>query len=153
MSNYTLFKIKFSSYIYLFMYGPRQTDSISLITFTSYLSRIYFAICLNYMQCVNQFSEKQYNTRFETFFELNNNYFLHSLCRYYPLLLLIFIVMFYFNIPGRIMYCCGKSLFEFEYDKKNSDIENGHKYLMSLNKKLGGKQLEYNDFKMFENMD
>jgi len=153
MSNYTLFKIKFSSYIYLFMYGPRQTDSISLITFTSYLSRIYFAICLNYMQCVNQFSEKQYNTRFETFFELNNNYFLHSLCRYYPLLLLIFIVMFYFNIPGRIMYCCGKSLFEFEYDKKNSDIENGHKYLMSLNKKLGGKKLEYNDFKMFENMD
>jgi len=153
MSNYTLFKIKFSSYIYLFMYGPRQTDSISLITFTSYLSRIYFAICINYMQCINQFSEKQYNTRFETFFELNTNYFLLSLCRYYPLLLFIFIVMFYFNIPGRIMYCCGKSLFEFDNEKKNSDIENGHKYLMSLNKKLGGKNLEYNDIKMFENMD
>jgi len=51
------------------------------------------------------------------------------------------------------MYCCGKSLFEFDNEKKNSDIENGHKYLMSLNKKLGGKNLEYNDIKMFENMD
>ena len=53
------------------MYGPRQTDSISLITFTSYLSRIYFAICINYMMAVNQFSERQYSSKFEAFFDLN----------------------------------------------------------------------------------
>ena len=54
------------------MYGPRQTDSVSLITFSSYLSRLYFAICLNFMQAINQFSKYQYRTNFEYFFGLNN---------------------------------------------------------------------------------
>ena len=152
MSNYTLFKIK-SSYIYLYLYGPRQTDSISLITFTSYLSRIYFAICLKYMHAVNQFSENQYSSKFEAFFAINDEYYAFHLCRYSPIILFIFIVMFYFDIPGRIMYCCGKNMFEFDTEQKNSDIENGHKYLMSLNKKLEGRKLEYNDFKIFENMN
>ena len=56
MSNYTLFKIKVSSYIY--MYGHNQTDSVSLMIFSSYLSRIYFAICLNFLQTINQFKKK-----------------------------------------------------------------------------------------------
>ena len=72
--KYTLFKIKISSY--LFMYGPRQTDSVSLITFSSYLSRIYFAICLNHIQAVNQFSTKEKRTEFETFVGLDNYNFI-----------------------------------------------------------------------------
>ena len=151
MSNYTLFKIKLSSY--LFMYGPRQTDSISLITFTSYLSRIYFAICINYMMAVNQFSERQYSSKFEAFFDLNIYNTILYMCRYSPILLFIFIFLFYFNIPGRIGYCCGRNLFEFDTKDRNIGIENGHNYLMSLNKKLVGKKLEYNDIKIFENMD
>ena len=152
MSNYTLFKIKYSSYIYLFMYGPRRTDSVSLMTFTSFTSSFYFSICLNYMQAVSQFSENKYITKLETFFWQDLD-FLHYVCRYSPIMLFVFIVLFYFDVPARIMYCCGKSIFEFESDKKNSDIKNGHDYLMSLNKKLEGRNLEYNDFKIFENLN
>ena len=148
ISNYTLFKIKLSSY--LFMYGPRQTDSVSLITFSSYLSRIYFAICLNYIQAINQFSEYQYKTKFESFFGLDNYNFILYLCRYSPILLFIFIILFYFNIPGKIGNCFGYNLFEFESKERNQGIENGHKYLMKLNKKLNGKKLEYNDNKIFD---
>ena len=151
MSNYTLFKIKLSAY--LFMYGPRQTDSISLITFTSYLSRIYFAICFNYMQAVNQFSEKKYNTEFEKFFDLDDYRSIPSICRYSPIFLFIFIGLFYFDIPARIMHCCGKNLFEFNTEERNINIDKGHKYLMTLNKKLNGKALDYNDYIMFETMD
>ena len=50
MSNYGLFKIKISSYIY--MYGHRQTDSVSLVKFSSYIGKIYFAICLNMVQAI-----------------------------------------------------------------------------------------------------
>ena len=151
MSNYTLFKVKLFSY--LFMYGPRQTDSISLITFSSYLSRVYFAICINYMMIVNQFSERQYSSKFEAFFDLNKNYVVLNICRYLPILLFIFIVLFYFNIPGKIGHCFGRNLFEFDTRDRNIGIDNGHKYLMSLNKELAGKKLEYNDIRMFEYMD
>ena len=148
MSNYTLFKIKISSY--LFMYGPRQTDSVSLITFSSYLSRIYFAICLNYVQTVNQFSSKQTRTEFETFFGLDEYNYILSLCRYAPIILYIFIILFYFNIPGKIGSCFGYNLFEFESKKRDLGIEKGHDYLMDLNKKLNGQKLDYNDNKIFE---
>ena len=148
MSNYTLFKIKISSY--LFMYGPRQTDSVSLITFTSYLSRIYFAICLNHIQAVNQFSTNATRTEFETFFGLDNYNLILSLCRYAPIMLYVFMILFYFNIPGKIGYCCGYNLFEFESKKRDMGIEKGHEYLMDLNKKLNGKRLDYNDNKIFE---
>ena len=150
MSNYTLFKIKISSY--LFMYGPRQTDSVSLITFSSYLSRIYFAICLNYIQAINQFSKYQYHTKFETFFGFDNFNFILYFCRYNPILLFIFFFLFLFNIPGKILNCCGYSLFEFENEQRNLGIENGHEYLMKLNKKLNGKMLEYTDTKIFDDI-
>ena len=150
MSNYTLFKIKISSY--LFMYGPRQTDSVSLITFSSYLSRIYFAICLNYIQAINQFSKYQYHTKFETFFGFDNFNFILYFCRYNLILFFIFFFLFLFHISGKILNCCGYSLFEFENEQRNLGIENGHEYLMKLNKKLNGKMLEYTDTKIFDDI-
>ena len=104
MSNYTLFKIKLSSY--LFMYGPRQTDSVSLITFTSYLSRIYFAICINHIQAINTFSDRKFRTIFETEFgfepDIKDKNFVLGFCRYSPIILFVFIILFYFNIFGKI---------------------------------------------------
>ena len=56
------------------------------------------------------------------------------------------------------MHCCGKNLFEFNTEERNMNIDKGHKYLilkriMTLNKKLNGKALDYNDYIMFETMD
>ena len=154
MSNYTLFKIKLSSY--LFMYGPRQTDSVSLIIFTSYLSRIYFAICINYIQAINNFSGRKYRTIFETFFglehDIGNENFIYSYCQYSPIILYTFMILFYFNIPGKIGACFGYNLFEFDSEERTIGIENGHNYLMKLNKKLNGKKLEYYESKIFEDI-
>ena len=97
MSNYTLFKIKISSYIY--MYGHRQTDSVSLMIFSSYLSRIYFAICLNFLQTLNQFKNEK-KSLFEKFFgvaqDKEESNFIIKLCRYSPCILLIFMFFFFF---------------------------------------------------------
>ena len=151
MSNYTLFKIKISSYIY--MYGHRQTDSVSLMIFSSYLSRIYFAICLNFLQTLNQFKNEK-KSLFEKFFNIaqdkEESNFIIKLCRYSPCILLIFMFLFFFNVPGKIGNFVGCNLFEFESEERDIGIKDGHKYLMTLNKKLNGKQLDHNDSKIFE---
>ena len=152
MSNYTLFKIKISSYIY--MCGHRQTDSISLLTFSSYLSRIYFAICLNLMQAINQLDSDTIS-KFEVFFNIkqnkNKNNIILKLCRFSPLILILFMLLFYFNVTGKLANSAGFNLFEFKSEQRNQGIKDGHKYLMNLNKKLNGKILERNDPIIFEN--
>ena len=151
MTNYTLFKFKLSSSLY--MYGPRQTDSVSLITFSSYLSRLYFAICLNFMQAINQVSRYQYRTNFEKFFGLNSYSYILYLIRFFPIIFFVLIVLFIFNVPEKILNCCcGYNVFEFETEERNELIEDGHEYLMKINKKLNGNKLEHTDFIIFEYM-
>ena len=152
MSNYTLFKIKISSFIY--MYGHKQTDSVSLMVFSSYLSRIYFAVCLNCIQCLNQFSDNKISN-FQEFFgiiknENEDNYFIFILCRFSPFVLFLFLIFFLFNIPDKLANILGYNLFEFETEERDLMIKDGHAYLMNLNKKLGGKLLKYHDKKIFE---
>ena len=151
MSNYTLFKIKISSYIY--MYGHRQTDSVSLMIFSSYLSRIYFAICLNCLQAINQFT-KDKKSKFEEFFDISQtegeDNLIIKLCRLSPCVLIFFMILFFFNVPGKIGNLVGFNLFEFESEERDLGIRDGHRYLMILNKKLNGKKLERKNSKIFE---
>jgi len=158
MSLHTLFKIKFSNYIY--MYSPRQTDSVSLMIFSSYLSRVLFAICLNVVQINVQLSEENsddnqdHRTKFEEFLGLkmkeDEGNIILLLCKYCPFVLIVFIVLFYFNIPGKIANCLGFNLFEFESEERDSGISDGHRYLMGLNKKLNGKYLDHKNNIIFE---
>lgn len=153
MSIYSLTKIKISGYIY--MYGPRQTDSVSLMYFTEYLGTIYFSICLNCVQAINHFNQDENEpTLFEKFFGIeqfdrDNDLFL-KISRFCPYLLLLFIALFYFNVIGKIANKFGFTIFEFESEERDKAIKEGHRYLMVLNKKLDGKILEYKDIKIFE---
>ena len=146
MSNYTLFKIRISSYIY--MYGHRQTSSVSLLVFSSYLSRIYFAICLNFLQILNRFKSSS-KSKFEIFFnikqdKLESNFIIKS-CRFSPILLFVCIFLFILNVPGKIGASVGFNLFEFKSEERDISIRDGHKYLMNLNKKLKGEELSRYD--------
>ena len=59
-------------------------------------------------------------------------------------------VFIFFNVPGKIGNFVGCILFEFESEERDTGIKDGHKYLMTLNKKLNEKQLGHNDSKIFE---
>lgn len=56
MSIYTFFKLKISGYFY--MYKNRQTDSVSLMYFSTNLCRISFPICLDFIFNINYAFEK-----------------------------------------------------------------------------------------------
>ena len=151
MSNYTLFKIKISSYIY--MYGHKQTNSVSLMIFSSYLSRIYFAICLNFIQTLNRFKSDE-KSEFEIFFNIiqdkfESNFIIKS-CRFSPIFLFVCIILFILNIPGKIGASVGYNMFEFKSEERDLGIKDGHKYLMNLNRKLKGEKLSLDDAIIFK---
>ena len=67
-----------------------------------------------------------------------------------PIILFVLIVLFILNVPEKILSsCCGYNLFEFETEERNLGIENGHEYLMKINRKLDGKTLKHTDIIMF----
>ena len=59
MSIYTFFKLKISGYFY--MYKNRQTDSVSLMYFSTNLCRISFPICLDFIFNINYAFEEDDN--------------------------------------------------------------------------------------------
>ena len=142
------------------MYSPRMTDSVSLMIFSSYLSRVLFAICLNVVQINVQLNDENHDddqvhrTKFEEFLGLkmkeDEQNIILLLCKYCPFVLILFILLFCFNVPGKIANRLGFKLFEFESEERDSDISEGHTYLMGLNKKLNGQYLDHRNKIIFE---
>ena len=153
MSFYTMFKIKITNYIY--MHSHRQTDPVSLMKFSSHISRICFSICINFLQMIDQFSDDK-KTIFEEFFSLkmdegkSETAPILKICRYFPIILLVLVILFIFNIQQRIKKCLEIEHFEYENEDRNNGIKDGHKKLMQLNKILDGRLLNYEENKIFE---
>ena len=66
MSIYTFFKLKISGYFY--MYKSRQTDSVTLMYFSTNLCRISFPICLDFIFNINYALEEEVDNS-----SINNN--------------------------------------------------------------------------------
>ena len=144
MSIYTFFRLKISGYFN--MYKNRQTDSVSLMYFTTNLCRISFSICLDFIFNINKaFTQKKENkihfTQMELIIRFNKedkiSYFL-QIYQYSPLILLIYVLILIFKIPQRLAKLCGKKIFEVESDEIISEIKEGHDYFMEINKEYGG---------------
>ena len=104
-----------------------------------------------YKHLINLVNKK---SLFEKFFGIvqdkDESNLIIKLCRFSPCILLSFMVLFFFNLPGKLGNFVGCNLFEFESEERDIGINDGHKYLMTLNKKLKGKQLGNHDSKIFE---
>ena len=70
MSIYTFFKLKISGYFY--MYKNRQTDSVSLMYFSTNLCRISFSICLDFIFNIKVEFDKDENEN-STYYQNNTN--------------------------------------------------------------------------------
>ena len=144
MSLYALFKIKVSGYFN--MYGHRQTDSVSLMYFSSNLCRISFAICIDFINLYEIFVSGD-NSTANTYFYNNMN---DVIRRYCPIILILLSLFFMFDVHIKIANRLGFSFFGIESEEVNDDIKDGHEYLMKLNKKMNGKKIKFNDNVIFK---
>ena len=156
MSIYTFFRLKISGYFN--MYKNRQTDSVSLMYFTTNLCRISFSICLDFIFNINKaFTQKKENkihfTQMELIIRFNKedkiSYFL-QIYQYSPLILLIYVLILIFKIPQRLAKLCGKKIFEVESDEIISEIKEGHDYFMEINKEYEGNLIPEENLKLPE---
>jgi hypothetical protein len=148
MSIYTFFKLNISGYFY--MYKNKQTDSVSLMYFSTNLCRISFSICLDFIFNIDsQFKrdEKYVPTQiqkilsFEVSDQKEDESFFFTIYRFCPLILVIYIIIFLFKIPQRIAKCCGKSIFSVESEESMDEINEGHDYYMEFNQTYKGEMI------------
>ena len=126
------------------VYGPRQTDAVSILYFTSNFNRIIFPLCLNILFMINHGKDETKKTCLEKDFGINiNNPILVLISKYSPLLLIFFIILNTFGIFSKIIDCFSVENFSsLFFDNKKSEINEGYEYLMEINKKSKGRLLK-----------
>ena len=137
MSIYTLLSLKISGYYG--MYPNRQTDSISLLFFSDNINRIIFPLCLNVIMMVNK-GDDNTKTILESIFGINmqNKVFVYF-NNYSPLILILCVLINWFNVYLKLGKCLGLDNFYIESEKRDNDIEEGYNLLMKINKTSMGK--------------
>jgi hypothetical protein len=136
MSMYTLFKLKISGYYG--MYSNKQTDAVSLMYFSDNLCRLVFPLCLNVIMMINH-GDNENKTILEKNFSINiQNIVFNTFNNYSPLILVVCLLMNGFDVFTRLGKCLGLDNFYIESQKRDDDIEEGHDFLMNLNKKNMG---------------
>lgn len=144
LSIYTFFKLNISGYFY--MYKNKQTDSVSLMYFSTNLCRISFSICLDFIFNIDSQFEKNYKpipTQIQKIlsFEVNKEKTYFKLYRFLPSILVLYVIILLFKIPQRIAKCCGKNIFSVESEESMEDINEGHDYYMEFNQKYKGEMI------------
>ena len=127
------------------VYGPRQTDAVSILYFTSNFNRIIFPLCLNILFMINHGNDSNKKTCLEKDFGINiNNHIFLIISKYSPLVLIVFVILNTFGVFSKIIDCFSvESFSSLFFDKnKNSEINDGYEYLIEINKKNKGRLLK-----------
>ena len=144
MCLYALINFKFSKN-YL-VYGPRQTDAVSILYFTSNFNRIILPLCLNILLMINHGNDETKKTCLEKDFGIDiNSHVFGLISKYSPLVLFVFVILNIFDILSKIIDCFNIETFSslfFNNNNNNSGIIEGYEYLMEINKKNNGRLLK-----------
>jgi hypothetical protein len=138
MSLYALLNFRLTKNYRL--YGPRQTDAVSMLYFTNNFSRIIFPLSLNILFMINHGNDATKQTVLETHFgiNINNEIFLY-ISEYSPLVLIVFVLLNICGIFSKLMNCLSfETLGSFFFSQSQTEDKN---YLLEINKKNKGKLL------------
>ncbi len=139
MSVYALLNFKLTKNYRV--YGPRQTDALSILYFTNNFSKIIFPLSLNILIMINHGNDVNRQTCLEKDFGINiKNHIFVLISKYSPLVLIFFVFLNMFGIFSKLIDCFSIETFSSLFSEKTKEIENeGYEYLMDINKKNKGK--------------
>ena len=139
MSVYALMNFKLTKNYRV--YGPRQTDGLSILYFTSNFCKITFPLSLNILIMMNHGDDEAKRTLLENDFGINiNNQIFVLIAKYSPLLLFFFVVLNMFGIFSKIIDCFSVETFSSLFSSNiKEEANNGYDYLISINKEKKGK--------------
>ena len=141
MSLYALLNFKLTKNYR--MYGPRQTDGVSILYFTDNFSKFIFPLASNILIMINHGNDVNKQTCLEQDFGINiNNDVFVFISNYLPFVLIIFVLLNMCRIFSKLIDCFSVETFSSLFSEKSKENKNeGHDYLMDINKKNKGKLL------------
>ena len=153
MSIFTFFKLEISGYFN--MYKNRQTDSVTLMYFSTNLCRISFSICLDVILNITpslREAEKNGVTQilkilgFQVNVEgnkikIDNGLVFCKIYKYCPIIMGLYVIILLFKIPQKIGKCFGKNIFSVESEDSIHEMKEGHEYFMEINQKYKGEMI------------
>jgi hypothetical protein len=121
-SLYGLFNLKLSGFYS--MHNNRHTDSVSLLFLTSFMCRIGFPLCLNFVQILKI---PNFTTSLESMMGVTDlvPVFGKSFSIFYPVILIIFFIFHLFDGYGKIMNFFGFYSFGFTNPYHDDKVEEG----------------------------
>ena len=126
-SLYGLFHLKL--YGYYSVHDNRQTDSLSLLFLSSFMCRIGFPLCLNFVQIIKL---KFIKTNIEWIMgetpDFGRNFMI-----FFPTILIVLCLFNMFDIYGRLMNILGFNTFGFKNPQNDDKIEEGNEILNKSN--------------------
>lgn len=139
MSLYALLNFKLTKNYR--MYGPRQTDAVSILYFTNNFSRIIFPLALNILIMFNHGKDVSKRTCLEQDFGINfKNEIFVLIIKYSPLGLILFVFLNICGILNKLVDCFSIENIRYLFSDKSKEKENeGYEYLMEINKNNKGK--------------
>jgi hypothetical protein len=126
-SMYGLFKLKLSG-IYS-INDHRHTDSISLLFLASFMCRIGFPLCLNFVQILKL---RDVKTQIEIIMGEVPDFGRHFII-FFPTALIVLCLFNLFDIYGRLMNILGFQIFGFQNPQTEDKIDEGNE---TLNKSM-----------------
>ena len=134
------------------MYKNRQTDSVSLMFFSTNLCRISFSICLDVVLNIDSHFALNKTTQIEKLIGVepefkdrdnDNRPTFYKLYDFTPLILVLYILILFFKIPQKIAKkCCKKQIFSTDTEDSMENIKEGHDYYMEINKNNKGELMK-----------
>lgn len=127
---YGLFSLRLSGFYS--MHDNKHTDSISLLYLSSFMCRIGFPLCLNFLQIIKL---KNTNTALEEFMGLADiiPVFGTSFTLFYPTILIVFCLFNLLDVYGKCLNIFGFPTFGFNNQQNDDKIEEG---VDTLNKSI-----------------
>ena len=141
MSFYALLNFKLTKNYRV--YGPRQTDGVSMLYFTNNFSKIIFPLALNIIIMINHGNDATKQTCLEKDFGINiKNHIFVFISKYYPLVLVVFVFLNLCGFFSKLIDCFSiETITGIFSDKSKENKDEGYEYLMEINKKNKGKLL------------
>ena len=137
------------------MYKNRQTDSVTLMYFSTNLCRISFSICLDVILNITpslREAEKNGVTQIlqilgftvgveENKINIKNGLVFCQIYEYCPIIMVLYVIILLFKIPQKIGKCFGKNIFSVESEDSIHEMKEGHEYFMEINQKYKGEMI------------
>ena len=133
-TTFSLFRMKIS--LFIGIHGNHHTNSFSILFLTNFICTIGFALGVHFMELIKISDTKNKTVMVDQYgFVIKSESVLQKVMQFFPIILIVLVIIQYFNVFNKVMSCLGFPTFGDSDESKEMESE-GRRYLRDLDKEL-----------------